>query len=113
MCVQPLLENAIQYSVEKNVDGCSVDLSVFREGKTVAIRIQNEGSRIDTDILNKMETKKTGRKGSGIGLANINRRIQLIFGSQYGLFFQNRDNLAIVTIRVPVAAAKGGSECCD
>ncbi len=112
MCIQPLLENAIQYSVEKNVDGCSVDLSVFREGKTVAIRIQNEGSRIDTDILNKMETKKAGRKGSGIGLANINRRIQLIFGSQYGLFFQNRDNLAIVTIRVPFAADKGESECC-
>ncbi len=40
-------------------------------------------------------------RGSGIGLININERIKLMFGSDYGLQLYNEDDKAVAQIDIP------------
>ena len=47
----------------------------------------------------------TRSKGSGIGVRNVHRRLQLTFGSQYGLEFQSEpDEGTLVRIHLPASA---------
>jgi two-component system, sensor histidine kinase YesM len=103
MSIQPLIENAIKYSLERNIDVCAIELSVVQKDQNALICVKNNGSEIDPDILNKIENKEIRPNGSGIGLTNINQRIKIIFGSDYGLSFQNVDGCANVIITVPIA----------
>jgi two-component system sensor histidine kinase YesM len=48
------------------------------------------------------------RRGSGVGVRNVDERIKLYFGKEYGLEFESGDDGTIVTIRLP--AVEGNSE---
>ena len=48
------------------------------------------------------DTNKVPKHGSGVGLINVHRRIQLIFGLKYGLRIESEpDEGTIVTIHIP------------
>ena len=39
--------------------------------------------------------------GSGVGLTNINSRLKLLYGEEYGLKFYNTDDMAVVVLVIP------------
>lgn len=101
MCLQPIIENAIQYSLEEVAETCSIRLRIFKED-CLLIEISNSGSQIDEDILKKISTNQLSARGQGIGLANIDARAKLLFGQNYGLQFTNQNARAVVTLRLPL-----------
>ena len=104
MILQPLVENAIRYSLEPYADTCTILVSAQQKNETCAvISVSNTGSEIDPDILKKLESGEITPNGFGIGLLNIHSRIQLLFGDAYGLSFSNSDNIATVEILVPLS----------
>lgn len=72
----------------------------------VRVEVENDGSEIDVDILDKLRKKTVKAKGHGIGLMNIDSRIKLLFGQEYGLKLTSFTDRVIVSFRVP-ATAKG------
>jgi len=106
MCIQPLVENAIKYSLEQITDVCTIKIIVTRKEDRVLICVKNNGSQIEPDIMEKLKTGEIKPNGSGVGLENINQRIQLIYGTEYGLSFENKDGNAIVILAVPDDAAQ-------
>ena len=46
----------------------------------------------------------------GIGLININQRIRLLFGQEYGVFLSNENDFAIAAMLIPINS-EGGSSC--
>ena len=58
------------------------------------IYVKNSGSEFPDDLLENLRTHKIREQGLGIALLNIEERIQLMFGQQYGLHYYNKLNLA-------------------
>jgi len=105
MSIQPLVENAINYSLEENIGGCNIEVrAALRDGR-FRVEVENDGSEIQEDILIQLREKRIKTRGSGIGLINIDTRIRLLFGHEYGLNFKSRDDRVIVSYEIPL----GGS----
>ena len=86
LLVQPVLENAIKYG--EAADGTiTVRLRVERQGDCLVLTIQDDGLGMPPEKLDYLRQLLAGEENSTIhtGLYNIHRRIQLIYGSAYGL----------------------------
>ena len=101
LTIQPLLENAIRYGMEECTDTCLVQVSIFLREENLIVDVSNEASYFEDNLLEKLENGSKTANGFGIGLVNINQRIQMLFGKQYGLTFRNENNTAIATITIP------------
>ena len=101
LSLQPLVENAIKYGLEKIIDDCTIMVTAKKEENDILISVQNNGSLFEDHLLNKLKRAEKRANGFGIGLLNIHQRIQLLFGEDYGLTCENLDGFAIACIRVP------------
>ena len=104
LTIQPLVENAIHYGLEENIDTCHIGITVQRDEDHIRITVRNSGSNFEDALLEKLENQEIKPSRLGIGLLNIHKRIRLTFGEQYGLTLENRDDDAVVTLRIPYRA---------
>lgn len=88
------------------------DPSVRYGGNNTLIKVQveNSGSLIDTRILEHLKDQTVKPKGNGIGLLNIDSRLRILFGDDYHLNFDNRNNMAIVSFSIPRKAEASSSD---
>nr|WP_321307115.1 histidine kinase [uncultured Sphaerochaeta sp.] len=98
--IQPLVENAIKHSMELNDERCAIIVSAEEIGDLVLIKISNSGSAFEDDILQKVHSRQIMQSGS-IGLLNIQERLELLFGKEFSLSFQNLNGMACVSFCVP------------
>lgn len=108
LIIQPLAENAIHNALEEIMDECYIQINIFRENHLIYIEVKNSGSQFEENLLNKLKDERIKPNGFGIGLLNINERLKLTFGNEYGLTLYNQDNLAAASIRLPYPEDKGG-----
>lgn len=106
LSIQPLMENSIRYGMEEMIDVCNVSVMFRISGGLLIIDVKNEGSSFEPDLLSKLKDGSISAHGHGIGLLNINERIQILFGNAYGLSFRNDDNTAVATITIPYITDK-------
>jgi two-component system sensor histidine kinase YesM len=104
LIVQPIIENAIHHGMEYLDEGEGlVKIDVFSKKDDVIILVSDNGSGMapsTVEGLLKAPDKKG--KGSGIGLYNVQKRIQLYYGEKYGLSIASEpDEGTCVTIRLP------------
>lgn len=101
LCIQPLVENALKYALECNDEVCVIQVLIRKEEKYYRIQISNTGSEFDPDLLEKLKKRIVIPQGTGVGIVNIDSRLRLIYGTDYGLRFRNEDGKAIVELRIP------------
>lgn len=101
MTVQPLLENAIKYGMENSIDTCRLIVDISRHEDSIKIKVSNEGSYFEDNLLEKLRTGEIQPHGHGIGILNIDKRIKLMFGDDFGLSIYNRDDFAVAEITLP------------
>ena len=101
MSIQPLVENAIKYSLETVAEACTIGVTIGAQDERVVIRVENDGSVIDVEVLEKLRSGNLKPHGHGIGLENIDSRIKLIYGEEYGLTFENTNGRAAVQMTLP------------
>ena len=91
---QPIVENALVHGLEEKEEGGMITLQVERCGgsEDIRITISDNGCGMDEATLAQLrrdiEEKNPERKES-IGLYNINQRIKLCYGEQYGMAVQS------------------------
>lgn len=107
LIIQPLVENAIRYGVEESTEACEIDIAGRREGETLYLTVSNSDSFFEENLLEKLRSRGAPSHGHGIALLNIEQRIRLTFGEEYGLTLYNQDERAVACIKLPV---KGGAE---
>lgn len=100
LTIQPLIENAIHYGMEDMDDVCHVFVAIYREQDHLVVKVQNDGSVMDEELLDKLKRREMQLNGFGIGLLNINQRIQILFGEEYGLAFSNEEGYATATLTI-------------
>jgi LytS/YehU family sensor histidine kinase len=79
MLLQPLLENAIKYGVYEALEEIGIHLSVSRNENLLAITMENDFED---------DASQLKQKGNGVGLANIQSRLSLLY---------RRDDLLTIT----------------
>ena len=78
---------------------CIINLTCVYSQGLMQIYVKNSGSEFPDDLLENLRTHKIQEQGLGIALLNIEERIQLMFGQQYGLHFYNENDFAVVKMR--------------
>ena len=110
LTLQPLVENAINYALEEMTEVCCIRIAGQRKNGRVFLMVSNNGSQFPENLLEQLEKNEIEPHGFGIGLLNIDKRIKLQFGNEYGLYLYNEEleDLAVVQIRLPDS---GGDLC--
>ncbi|MCR5002426.1 MAG: sensor histidine kinase [Lachnospiraceae bacterium] len=104
LIVQPLLENAIYYGVEHMDGEGEISVRGYEKDGDIYISVSDNGMGIPEETLETLLTDKARSrgKGSGIGLWNVNQRIQIYFKGDYGLMIESElDEGTTVTIHLP------------
>ena len=108
--LQPIVENAIKYGAEQSGEACVIRLAARREGEALLIEVSDNGPGIapeEVERLNRMFCEDApepfvNRGGHGIGMKNVNARIRLACGADYGLRVDSTPGQgAHIRIRVP------------
>ena len=88
MCMQPIVENAIQHGLRpKNYLG-NITISARYQDECLRICVANDGEDMpdkEMDTLNKTLKTGSGFEESKVGLRNVNERIKLVYGKEYGV----------------------------
>ncbi|WP_022764014.1 sensor histidine kinase [Butyrivibrio sp. XPD2006] len=91
MSLQPIIENAIIHGVEELADDTTIYVKGIPEGDRCIIEITDNGRGMNDEELEALRKKISGEietKGgssNGIGLKNVQDRIHMEFGEQYGI----------------------------
>lgn len=84
LTLQPLVENAIRYALEPNIEPCTIVISIEREEQGLTLKVSDNGPGMTAEFIRDLQQGRVQTRGEGIGLANITERIQLVFGSDWG-----------------------------
>jgi len=102
LVLQPLVENAIQYGLERIIGTCSIRIGARRNGHELVIEVRDNGPGIDREAIELIFAGKLRSKKTGLGIRNIHERIRLMFGEEYGLEIESKPGEGTnVRIRVP------------
>ncbi|WP_059046515.1 cache domain-containing sensor histidine kinase [Paenibacillus rubinfantis] len=92
MTLQPIIENAVKYGLESLKRQGVLKLYTQEVGDVLKIVVEDNGNGIDAERLawlkqsiNRQTSKESDTGSSGIGLQNLHRRLQHMFGERYGL----------------------------
>lgn len=102
LVLQPLVENAILHGLRYIADRGHVEIRAYRMGQDLVIEVEDNGVGIPPKILASWRQRPTEAK-NGVGLINVEERIKLFFGPQYGLTVESEpDRGTKVIIRQPL-----------
>ena len=90
LILQPIVENAMEHGIEKRGNG-AITLRIFAQ-KHLYLEVENDGTMtqqdreniarlLSWDGTNEGEQNKLGR----IGIRNVNRRLKILYGEEFGL----------------------------
>ncbi|MBO7252753.1 MAG: histidine kinase [Oscillospiraceae bacterium] len=91
MCLQPVVENAIQHGLRFNKYQGNITISARYQEDCLHIFVDNDGQPMNRWEMERLNAKlKTGEgfETSKVGLRNVNERIKLIYGKKYGVSIQ-------------------------
>lgn len=104
LILQPILENAINYGVSGMDDCGEIRVTGRLEDGNVILSVTDNGIGMSEEqvALILTDSSRMHKRGSGVGLVNVNNRIRLLFGGEYGLTVESEpDEGTTVTVRIP------------
>lgn len=103
--IQPLIENALYHGIKNKRGVGKIVIAGTKQDNVCEITVSDNGKGMDSDRLSQIRQKindNTSSEGEIFGLSNVNERIQLKFGKDYGITVESQcDNGTKVTIRIP------------
>ncbi|WP_404451531.1 sensor histidine kinase [Virgibacillus necropolis] len=92
MTLQPLVENALKHGMKGSTRKNIIVISVLQKGKGVLVTIKDNGKGIGNERLSELLHKPVSSEtGTGIGLYNVNRRLEMMFGKDSKLNIQSKE----------------------
>jgi hypothetical protein len=97
--VQPLVENAVKHGVARSNRHIEICIDARVEDTCLVVDVSND--------LPPADAGKQSLRGAGVGLANIRRRLQVIFADRATLIAGQADGRFTATLRIPFSAEEG------
>ena len=86
--IQPLVENAINHGLKNKRGEKNIYIKIWQAGERLCLMVRDDGVGMDAELLNRrLRENDMGliEEGNSIGLFNINARLKMIYGEEYGL----------------------------
>lgn len=102
LTLQPLVENALYHGIKlKRTAGTITVTGGARDGK-VYLYVRDDGAGISPGRLEQLQESLAGGRRLGFGLATVHERLQLLFGSGYGLYISSEPGVGTeVCVTIP------------
>lgn len=112
--LQPLVENAIVHGLA-NVSGKGMlEISTVREDEMLKIKVEDDGAGMPEEMVQKLtqyinnRNKNTEDDKKSIGIRNVNQRIKMMCGNEYGIEIESAKNRgSCFTICLPLNKRRG------
>lgn len=104
LILQPILENAVNYGIGGMDDEGEIKVKGRLEEGDIILSVEDNGLGMSEEEVSLVltDSNRIRKRGSGVGLVNVNNRIQLVFGKEYGLLVESEPDVGtIVSIRMP------------
>lgn len=100
LTLQPIVENSIYHGIERKIGKGSLTIRISATVNRLMIRISDDGLGMEADVLSGLNERlkslslddvnpRTDQKG-GIAVLNVNNRIKLLFGEEYGIYIYSQ-----------------------
>lgn len=96
LTVQPVVENAVKHGIIPAGRKCHLNIKTFLSGGDLIVEVSDDGAGIGAQKLgelNKSLSDGGGKQTRSIGLLNVNKRLKLLYGSDYGITVDSRENV--------------------
>ncbi|MGH9641437.1 MAG: sensor histidine kinase [Terriglobales bacterium] len=94
MMLLTLVENALKHGISPSVQGGSIHVSAARKGSALVLQVSDSGRGM------------TATEGHGMGLANIRRRLTMLYGEHALLSLSPAESRGVVaTLSIPIGGA--------
>ena len=108
--LQPIIENAILHGLDLLVEEGHIDVQVCQEGEDILFCVQDNGVGMSPEQVSAILEQDTQDR-TGIGIKNVNDRLQIYFGKGYGLRIVSELDMGTrVEIRMPKIREAGDYE---
>lgn len=100
LCVQPLVENAVQHGLEGRAGPGTVTLVAEDAGAECHISVEDDGVGMDPEALRGTLSGET--PSDSVGLTNVDERLRAVYGDAYGLVVETAPGMGTrVSLRIP------------
>ncbi len=109
MILQPLVENAIYHGVKEKSGSGSVRITIESKSGELVLNVTDDGIGISEENLQRIKEglchQDHGSDKTAFALYNVNDRIRLTYGENYGITIRSREGEGtVVIIRHPIIA---------
>lgn len=109
MTLQPIVENAIFHGMENKIGKGHIEIHIESDETHVYVIVEDDGAGMTEDKLDSLMKKLSisnaeaaGKSSHGIAMININRRLRLFFGEEYGITVSSTEGVGTeVELRLP------------
>ncbi len=108
LILQPLVENALYHGIKNKRQGGTIAVRAKqRNAREVLLEVEDNGIGLTTERLAQLQADLEDDSGeikleSGFGIGNVNQRIRLYYGKQYGISIKSEYNVGTcVTLVIP------------
>ncbi|MDC7225943.1 MAG: histidine kinase [Spirochaetales bacterium] len=112
LTLQPIVENSIYHGLETKLEKGLVSIRTRLTDEQLLIEISDDGIGTSEEILEKVnssfrdwktvKTEKSKTAGMGIALTNVNSRIKMMYGEEFGLHMYSTEGFgAMIEILLP------------
>ena len=99
--LQPIIENAINHGLDLMVEEGHIDVQVKQDGDDIVFRVQDNGVGMSAEQIEAI-MQRGPKDRTGIGIKNVNDRLKIYFGKNYGLHISSEPDVGTcVEIRMP------------
>lgn len=118
LTLQPIVENSIYHGIERKIGKGHLVIRIGASEERLYIRISDDGQGMTDEKLKELNEKlrrldvepddpeKDGEKKpsrGGIAVVNVNRRIKLLFGEEYGIYVYSKEGIGTdVVVELPL-----------
>ena len=94
--LQPIVENAIYHGIKAKRGKGHISIDVKKIDNKIVFTVEDNGAGMTMERLEEINKIITGKEGSynnkGFGVFNVNERIKLSYGEEYGLKIYSKKN---------------------
>ena len=103
LVLQPIIENAIYHGLKYKESKGFLQVKGFMKDGNAVLQVIDDGVGMDQETLDHIyEKHKVNYRSNGVGVYNVQKRLQLYYGSEYGITYESHlGEGTIATITIP------------
>ncbi len=107
LLLQPLAENTIVHAKPLPGQKIYIYIRIYEDSDSLILSVQDISAGISPEALKALQRQlasglRSDRQDSGYGLYNVNERLRILFGNQYGLTISSEEGFGTeVSLKIP------------